>query len=107
MTIVGAFDLHRRQLTYDYLEVETGEVSRGRIVPADRDHLRSFLTRFVDAGEVGFSVEGCTGWRYVVEELERQGSGLISRSRQRQPPSGARSDGRRPIVPMPATNESC
>ncbi len=73
MAIVGAFDLHRRQLTYDYLQVETGEVSRGRIVPADREHLRSFLTRFVDVGEVDFSVEGCTGWRYVVEELRHAG----------------------------------
>ena len=73
MAIVGAFDLHRRQLTYDYLELETGEVSRGRIAPADREQLRSFLTRFVHAGEVDFSVEGCTGWRYVVEELMRAG----------------------------------
>ena len=73
MAIVGALDLHRRQLTYDYLATDTGEVSRGRIVPADREHLRSFLTRFAGTAEVDFSVEGCTGWRYVVEELRRAG----------------------------------
>ena len=73
MAIVGGFDLHRRQLTYDYLDVVTGEVDRGRVVPADRAHLRSFLGRFEGHGEVAFAVEGCTGWRYVVEELERAG----------------------------------
>jgi transposase len=73
MTIVGAFDLHRRQLTYDYLVVENGEVQRGRIVPANRGQLRSFLARFDGEDDVAFAVEGCTGWRYVVEELERVG----------------------------------
>jgi Transposase len=75
MAIIGGFDLHRRQLTYDYLDVVTGEVDRGRVVPADRAHLRSFLARFEGQGEVAFAVEGCTGWRYVVEELERAGIG--------------------------------
>jgi transposase len=75
MAIIGGFDLHRRQLTYDYLDVVTGQVDRGRVVPADRSHLRSFLARFQRQGEVAFAVEGCTGWRYVVEELERAGIG--------------------------------
>ena len=72
MAIVGGLDLHRRQITFDYLSTETGEVRRGRIAPADRDHLRSWLGRL--AGESGdFSVEGCTGWRFVVEELAAAG----------------------------------
>jgi transposase len=75
MAIIGGFDLHRRQLTYDYLDVVTGQVDRGRVVPADRGHLRCFLARFQGQGEVAFAVEGCTGWRYVVEELERAGIG--------------------------------
>jgi transposase len=33
MSIVGAFDVHRRQLTFDYLDTVTGEVKRGRVVP--------------------------------------------------------------------------
>jgi hypothetical protein len=75
MAIIGGLDLHRRQLTYDYLDVVTGQVDRGRVVPADRGHLRCFLARFQGQGEVAFAVEGCTGWRYVVEELERAGIG--------------------------------
>ena len=75
MAIIGGLDLHRRQLTYDYLDLVTSEVERGRVVPADRGHLRSFLARFQGQGEVAFAVEGCTGWRYVVEELERAGIG--------------------------------
>lgn len=72
MAIVGAFDLHRRQITFDYLAADTGEVHRGRIAPADREHLRGWLARL--AGESGdFSVEGCTGWRFVVEELAAAG----------------------------------
>jgi transposase len=70
MAIIGWFDLHRRQLTYDYLDVVTGQVERGRVVPADRGHLRSFLARFEGQGEVAFAVEGCTGWRYVVLRRE-------------------------------------
>ena len=46
MSIVGAFDVHRRQLTFDYLDTVTGEVKRGRVLPADREHLREWLGRF-------------------------------------------------------------
>jgi len=69
MTIVGAFDVHRRQLAFDYLDTVTGEVKRGRIAPADREHLSRWLTRFDRQDDVHFALEGCTGWRYVVEEL--------------------------------------
>jgi transposase len=69
MSIVGAFDVHRRQLTFDYLDTATGEVKRGRVVPADREHLRAWLTRFAGQEDVHFALEGCTGWRYVTEEL--------------------------------------
>ena len=69
MSIVGAFDVHRRQLTFDYLDTMTGELTRGRVVPADREHLREWLARFAGRGEADFALEGCTGWRYVAEEL--------------------------------------
>jgi transposase len=72
MTIVGGLDLHRRQITFDYLDTATGELHRGRIAPADREHLRVWLARV--AGESGdLAVEGCTGWRFVVEELAAAG----------------------------------
>jgi transposase len=51
---------------------ETGEVGVGRIVPATRVELRQWLTRF-EGRDVVFATEGCTGWRFVVEELERAG----------------------------------
>ncbi len=73
MAIVGGFDVHRAQITFDYLDGETGEVKTGRILPADREQLRSWLRRFEGHDDVVFAVEGCTGWRYVVEELQRAG----------------------------------
>jgi hypothetical protein len=48
-------------------------VVRGRIGPACRVVLRSWLERFAGRGDVAFAVEACTGWRFVVEELERAG----------------------------------
>jgi transposase len=68
MTIVGGLDLHRRQITFDYLQTSTGELRRGRIIPADRRHLRAWLA-WLPEHDGEFAVEGCTGWRFVVEEL--------------------------------------
>jgi transposase len=73
MAIVGGFDIHRRQVTFDYLDTVTGQVCRGRINPASRAALRSWLERFAGRDDVTFAVEGCTGWRFVVEELQRAG----------------------------------
>ena len=71
MAIVGGIDIHRAQLTFDYVDLDSGEVFRGRIAPADRAQLRQWLDRFLGRTDVAFALEGCTGWRYVVEELER------------------------------------
>jgi len=73
MPIVGGLDIHRKQLTFDYLDTSTGEVKRGQIAPADRAHLRAWLARFAGHGDVAFALEGCTGWRYVAEELAAAG----------------------------------
>ena len=69
MPIVGGLDIHRKQITFDHLDTETGQVRRGQISPADREHLRAWLARFAGRDDVAFAVEGCTGWRYVAEEL--------------------------------------
>ena len=73
MAIVLGLDVHRQQITYDALDTASGEVSRGRIAPADRQHLRSWLERF-SGRRVEAALEATTGWRFVVEELERAGA---------------------------------
>jgi hypothetical protein len=73
MSIVGGFDVHRKQITFDYLDTVTGEVRCGRIVAADRRRLAVWLQRFAGRDDVAFAAEACTGWRYVVEELQRAG----------------------------------
>jgi len=72
MAIVVALDVHRRQITYKTLDRESGEVRRGRIVPATRGAVREWLEQFAGCG-AEFALEGTTGWRFVVEEIERAG----------------------------------
>src|SRR5437764_915472 len=50
-SIVGGLDIHRKQITFDYLDTITGEVARGRVAPADRAHLRA--PAFGDLGRAG------------------------------------------------------
>jgi transposase len=72
MSIVGGLDIHRSQVTFDVLDTEAGEVWRGQVRPADREHLRAWLARF--GGRAGdLAMEGCTGWRYVAEEVAAAG----------------------------------
>jgi transposase len=73
MPIVGGLDIHRKQITFDYLDTVTGQVCRGQVSPADREHLRAWLARFADREDAAFAVEGCTGWRYVAGELAAAG----------------------------------
>jgi transposase len=72
MSIVGGLDIHRSQITFDVLDAATGEVARGQVRPADREHLRAWLARF--AGRDGdLAMEGGTGWRYVAGEVAAAG----------------------------------
>jgi transposase len=73
MRIVCALDVHRRQITYAIVDVRSGEMSRGRITPATRESVREWLARLGDVDEVRVALEGTTGWRFVVEEVERAG----------------------------------
>jgi transposase len=76
MPIVGGLDIHRKQITFDYLDTATGQVRRGQVSPADREHLRAWLARFAGREDAAFAVEGCTGWRYVAEELAAAGAAV-------------------------------
>jgi transposase len=72
MGIVVALDVHRSQVTFKVLDRVTGELRRGRVAPATRAEVRSWLEQFADC-RAEFAVEGTTGWRFVVEEIERAG----------------------------------
>ena len=74
MTIIGGLDIHRAQITFDYLDTQTGEVCTGQVRPATRQSFRFWLVqRFGARADVKLAVEGCTGWRFVVEEMQRAG----------------------------------
>ena len=73
MSIVMGLDQHRAQITGEWIDTETGEVQRTRIAPADRVTVRKFLTRF-RGQELEVALEATTGWRFVVEELDRVGA---------------------------------
>jgi len=71
MAIAGGFDLHRR--------------------------LRDWLEQFAGRADVTFAVEGCTGWRFVVEELQSAGiTALLAEpaqtAHQRGPKKRAKTD---------------
>ena len=73
MTIVMGLDQHRAQITAEWLDTDTGELSRTRISPAHRAGVRRFCERFRGQDlEVG--LEATTGWRFVAEELRRVGA---------------------------------
>src|SRR5581483_3967189 len=73
MSLVMGLDQHRAQISAEWIDTITGELSRARVRPADRAGVRTFLTRFKgEALEV--ALEATTGWRFVVEELERVGA---------------------------------
>jgi transposase len=66
-------DQHRAQISAEWIDTVTGEISRGRVAPADRTGVREFLTRFTHES-LEVALEATTGWRFVVEELERVGA---------------------------------
>jgi transposase len=72
MAIVAGFDVHRAQITFDVLDIETGEVSRGRI-----DATPAAVTRWVErfeGREIQVAVEACTGWLFVCDALVAAGA---------------------------------
>ena len=75
MTIVGGLDVHRQQITFDYVD-DDGLVRWGQIRPATRKTLRGWLAEHCPDGDGEFALEGCTGWRYVSEELAAAGLGV-------------------------------
>jgi transposase len=75
MTMIGGLDVHRQQITFDYVDSD-GLLRWGQIRPATRKTLRGWLGEHCPDGDAEFALEGCTGWRYVVEELA--GAGVVA-----------------------------
>ena len=73
VSIVMGLDQHRAQISAEWIDTITGEVFRARIAPADRVGVRKFLAQFRGGG-LEVALEATTGWRFVVEELERIGA---------------------------------
>ena len=73
MAIVMGLDQHRAQITAEWIDTDTGEVSRSRISPAHRAGVRKFAARF-RGQELEVGLEATTGWRFVAEELRRVGA---------------------------------
>ena len=73
MSIVMGLDQHRGQITGEWIDTDTGEVRSARVAPADREHVRGWLSRF-RGRKLEVALEATTGWRFVVEELRRVGA---------------------------------
>ena len=72
MAIVAGLDVHRAQITFDALDTETGEVTRGRIDSAPAAVAR-WAGRFAGR-EIHVAVEACTGWLFVCDALAAAGA---------------------------------
>ena len=73
MTIVMGLDQHRAQITAEWLDTDTGEISRRRVAPGDRAAVRRFAASF-RGRELEVALEATTGWRFVVEEFQAIGA---------------------------------
>jgi hypothetical protein len=63
VSIRGGLDVHRRQITLDWVDHDSGEARRGRIAPATRAALRAWLGE-LPCPDGAFAVEGAPagGW---------------------------------------------
>jgi transposase len=66
-------DQHRAQISSEWIDTITAEISRARVAPADRMTVRKFLTRF-KGSDLEVALEATTGWRFLVEEIQRVGA---------------------------------
>jgi transposase len=106
VSIVMGLDQHRGQVTGEWIDTDTGEVQRTRVVPADRAAVRKFLQRF-RGRELEVALEATTGWRFVVEELRRVGAVVhLAEPAERLRGGGPRSV-RRTIAPTRGICGSC
>jgi transposase len=77
MAIVAGFDVHR-QITFDALDTEIGEVSRGR-VDVTSAAVAGWTARF-SSQQIEVAVEACTGWLFVCDALVAAGAVALGRA---------------------------
>ena len=73
MSLVMGIDQDRAQISAEWIDIVTAEIFRARIAPADRTGVRKLLERFAGA-DLEVALEATTGWRFLVEELQRVGA---------------------------------
>src|SRR3982750_4093305 len=66
-------DQHRAQITAEWIDTATGEVSRARVAPGDRAGVRRVAARF-RGEDLEVALEATTGWRFVAEEFTAAGA---------------------------------
>jgi transposase len=99
-------DQHRAQISAEWIDTVTGEVSRSRVAPADRAGVRRFLSQFTGA-DLEVAVEATTGWRFVVEELDRVGAAAHLAEPAETSGLKGKSSVRRPTGLTPGISASC
>jgi transposase len=72
MAILAGFDVHRAQITFDALDSESGEVTRGRI-EATPAAVTRWVARF-EGRAVDVALEAGTGWLFVCDALAAAGA---------------------------------
>jgi hypothetical protein len=73
LSIVMGLDQHRAQITAEWLDTDTGELSRRRVSPADRAGVRAFAACFAEQ-DLDVALEATTGWRFAAQELAAVGA---------------------------------
>src|ERR1700758_4672873 len=100
MPIVGGLDIHRKQLTFDYLDTVSGQVTRGQVAPADREHLRAWLARVARRDDdAAFAMEACTVGGTPLPGWPRRDRACTCPSRPTRPSPAAASGTPRPTRP--------
>ena len=106
MAIVMGLDQHRGQVTAEWIDTDTGEVSRARVAPAHREPIRRFFERFRGA-ELEVALEATTGWRFVVEELRAIGAAVHLAEPAETAARRGNKSARSPIARTPGICASC
>ena len=104
MPIVGGLDIHRKQITFGYLDTVTGQVRRGQVSPADREHLRGLAGAVRRPATMPRSrLRGAPGGGMSPRSWPPPASRRMSPSRRTPPSPAAASGTPRPTRPTAGT----